>query len=149
MLACPAHVIRYEWDKNLPFVKKCDMCFDRPGGPACIEACPNEVSIHGERDELLKVAHDRIRQNPGKYQPKVWGEHDMGGTGVLFLSDTPLDEFWPESLAEKSVPSITWPIAKQTPTLALGVAAFLTGASWLIGRRNRIAAERALAAKEE
>lgn len=145
MLACPVHIIRYEWDSALPFVKKCDLCFDRPGGPACIQACEYDVSIYGERDELLKIAHERIAADPDKYQQKVWGEHDLGGTAVMYISDVPLDELWPEGLASTSIPSITWPIAKSTPFLALGVAGFLTGASWLIGRRNRIAEEKARA----
>ncbi len=141
MLACPAHVIRYQWETPMPFVQKCDLCCDREGGPACAEACPSDVSIHGERDELLKIAHERIRANPEKYEQKVWGEYDMGGTGVMFISDTPLDALWPESLGNRSIPSITWPIANKTPFLALGVAGFLTGASWLIERRNRLAEE--------
>jgi formate dehydrogenase iron-sulfur subunit len=68
MLACPAHVIRYQWDTVMPFVQKCDLCYDREGGPACAEACPSDVSIYGERDELLKIAHERIRANPEKLE---------------------------------------------------------------------------------
>ena len=65
----------------------------------------------------------------------------------MYISDAPLDELWPESLTNKSIPSITLPLAKSTPFLALGVAGFLTGASWLIGRRNKLAEERAEAAQ--
>ena len=148
MLACPAHVIRYEWDTALPFVQKCDLCYDREGGPACAEACPYDVSIYGERDELLSIAHERIRANPEKYEQKVWGEFDMGGTGVMYISDTPLDHFWPESLGNTSIPSITWPIANKTPILALGVAGFLVGASWVINRRNKLAEEQAKEAEQ-
>ena len=146
MLACPAHVIRYEWDSALPFVKKCDMCADRPQGPACVEACPSEVSIYGDRDELLKIAHERIAAQPDLYQQKVWGEHELGGTGVLYVSDVSLSSLWPESLGDRSIPSITWPIARSTPFLAFGVASCLIGASWLIGRRNKLAEEKACAA---
>jgi formate dehydrogenase iron-sulfur subunit len=147
MLACPVHVIRYEWDSAMPFVKKCDLCFDRTGGPACVQSCPENVSIYGEREDLLNIAHQRIAANPDKYEQKVWGEKDMGGTAVMYISDSPLDELWPVALGETSIPQITWPIANKTPFLALGVAGFLTGATWLIGRRNRLAEEKAELAK--
>ena len=47
MLSCPYTAIRYEWDTTLPFVKKCDLCHDAPGGPACVAACPHEATMFG------------------------------------------------------------------------------------------------------
>ena len=55
MLACPFHIPRYEWEEAVPFVRKCDMCFERQEDglvPACVEACPNEALQFGERDAL-------------------------------------------------------------------------------------------------
>ena len=143
MLACPVHAIKYEWDTPLPFVRKCQLCYDRPGGPACVQACPHDATMFGEREELLRVARERIRARPEHYIGKVWGEREMGGTCVLFISDVSLDEWWPASLGDRSIPDLTVPLAHKTPWLALGVAGFLTGASWIIGRRNRLAGEKA------
>ena len=142
MLACPFGVPQYEWDTTLPFMLKCEMCHDRPGGPACVEVCPYEATLAGDRDELLEVARRRIRSEPDKYIPHIWGEKEMGGTGVLFISDVPLDGFWPEALGETSIPDITLPLAQKTPFLAFGVAGLLTAVSWIVHRRERLAAER-------
>lgn len=145
MLACPFHAVRYEWDTTFPLVKKCDMCFDRPGGPACVEACPHDATMYGERDELLAIARDRIAKEPGRYLPKIWGEKAFGGTGVLFISHVSLDERWPVGAGEESIPDLTWPLAKKTPFLAFGVMGFLVGTRWILGRRNKLAEERAAA----
>ena len=143
MVSCPYHAIRYEWKKTFPFVKKCDMCYDREGGPACAAACPHAATKYGDRDELLRIAHERIRKEPDRYIDRVWGETEAGGTCVMFLSDVSLDPLFPTALGETSIPDMTLPLAKTTPFLALGVASFLVGASWIIGRRNKLAEERA------
>lgn len=141
MLACPFEIPRYEWDTNHPFVRKCDLCHDRPGGPACIEACPNEVSLYGDREELLEVARARIRAAPDRYLDHVFGEKEAGGTSVLYLSDVDLSGMWPARMGDRSVPEMTWPVVSKTPFLAFGVAGVLTGLSWIVHRRNRRSAE--------
>jgi formate dehydrogenase iron-sulfur subunit len=145
MLACPFEVPRYEWDRLLPFVQKCDMCFERPEGPACVEACPHDATVFGERQALLDEAHRRIEAAPDKYVQHVWGEHEMGGTAVLFVSDVPLDSFWPSELGQVSVPDLTLPLAAKTPILYGGILATLAGLSWVIHRRQRLADEAAAA----
>jgi hypothetical protein len=42
--------------------------------------------IYGRRSELLAEAKRRIAENPQAYNPKVYGEHDGGGTQVLYLA---------------------------------------------------------------
>jgi formate dehydrogenase iron-sulfur subunit len=142
MISCPYHVIRYEWDTPLPFVRKCDMCFDRPAGPACVEACPHEATMYGEREELLRIAHERVAADPDRYVDHVWGEKEGGGTNVLYVSDVPLDAIFPAELGRESIPDLALPIAHSTPYLAVGVAGTVIGLSWIIGRRNRLAEER-------
>jgi formate dehydrogenase iron-sulfur subunit len=139
MLACPYEVPKYEWDTNTPLIRKCELCHDRPGGPACVEACPHEATLHGEREELLAIARDRI--GSGGYVDRIYGETEMGGTAVLYISDVPLDAFWPGKPGSRSVPEITWPVVSKTPWLAGGVAAALTGVSWIVHRRMKIARE--------
>jgi formate dehydrogenase iron-sulfur subunit len=123
MLACPFHVPRYEWAETNPFMVKCEMCFDRwQRGlqPACVEACPNDALMFGDRDTLLAEAHDRITARPDAYVQRVWGEHEFGGTSIL---------------------SLTEPLITKTPLIGLGVACSLLGINWLIGRRMKLAAE--------
>jgi len=96
MMACPFGIPRYDWDKAVPYVRKCIMCYDnikegKQDQPACTAACPVEATIYGDRDELLKIAHERIKKEPDKYINKVYGEYEIGGTNVLYISDIPLD----------------------------------------------------------
>jgi formate dehydrogenase iron-sulfur subunit len=147
MLACPLDVPRYEWEKALPYMKKCDMCADRLAAgkpPACVEVCPNEACVLGERDELVREARNRITRAPDRYLPHVYGEKELGGTAVLYISDTPLDVLgWPANVGRRSMASFTWPVMSKTPWLAAGVATLLVGTHAIIRRRMRLEAEAA------
>lgn len=144
MLACPFHVPRYEWAEKAPLVVKCDMCFERLEEgvmPACVEACPNGALKFGDREALLSEAHQRIEGDPGTYIQRVWGEHEFGGTSVMYVSDVDLAELgWPEGEAH-AIPELTEPLIEKTPFIGLGVACSLLGINWVIGRRMKLAAE--------
>ena len=141
MLACPFHVPRYEWDSTMPLVRKCSMCFERLSDgeqPACVQACPNEAMLFGDRDVLLARAHAMIRSQPAKYLPRVWGEKEFGGTSMLFVSDVDLTGFgWPGD-TPAAIPTLTDPLIHKTPFIGLGVALGCWGLSAIIQRRNRL-----------
>jgi formate dehydrogenase iron-sulfur subunit len=146
MLACPFHIPRYEWDEPLPLVKKCTLCFQRLSQgkvPACVEACPNETLVFGDRDILLGEAHRRIETSGSRYIPRVWGEGEFGGTSVLYLSDVDLGVMgWPRA-ESTAIPHLTEPLIAKTPTIGLSVMGSLLGINWVIRRRMRLAAEAA------
>jgi len=153
MMACPYGIPRYDWEKAVPCVRKCTMCYERikdGGEPACVEACPEKATIFGDRDELLDEAHRRIRDNPGKYhRNKVFGETEIGGTSVIYISEIDISEilvqfpaFNPE-LADQRLPDLTWAALSKVPPLALGVGGVMAGAWWIIGRRMKLAEEAA------
>ena len=58
----------------------------RPAGAARRRA-RRKATIFGDRDALLAEAHRRIREQPGQYIDHVWGEHEVGGTSVLYISN--------------------------------------------------------------
>jgi Fe-S-cluster-containing dehydrogenase component len=94
MMACPFDAPKYEYDKAVPYVKKCTFCAERQAngqGPACAEVCPSGALQFGERAALLEEAKTRIYQSPDKYVHHVYGEHEAGGTSWLYISDVPLD----------------------------------------------------------
>lgn len=142
MLACPFEIPRYQWEKNLPFMVKCDMCAERLGQslkPACVEACPEGALTFGDRKELIAEAQKRIKQNPERYQNHIWGEKEFGGTSVMYLSDVDLVSLgWPAQKAV-SIPSLTEPLVHKTPFIGLGVAVGLLSINWIIKRRNELA----------
>jgi formate dehydrogenase iron-sulfur subunit len=150
MLACPFHIPRYEWDQPIPYVTKCTMCAERLARgfqPACVKACPHDALQFGEREELLAEAHRRIAHGPGTYLPRVWGEHEFGGTSVLYVSDVDLAAVgWPEPRTVP-IPALTGPLIAKTPYIGLSVAGSLLGISWVIRRRMKLASEAADRAK--
>jgi len=97
MAACPFNIPAYQYDDAFtPEVTKCTFCFDRirreGGVPGCVEMCPVEALIFGKRSELLELAHDRIRNNPGEYVNHVYGENEVGGTSWMYISPVPFEE---------------------------------------------------------
>ncbi len=143
MLACPFYIPRYEWDETIPYVRKCDMCFERLQDgqkPACVEACPNDALLFGDRDDLLGVARDRIRQGPN-YINHIWGETEFGGTSVLYVSDVDLAGLsWPEHI-DTPISALTDPLIHMTPVIGMTVAFGSLGLSWIIRRRMTRASE--------
>lgn len=96
MVACPFDIPAYEYyDPITPQVTKCTMCYDRiveGKVPACVEICTAGALTFGKRSELLKLAWERIMNNPGKYYPYVYGEKEVGGTSWLYISPVPFEE---------------------------------------------------------
>jgi Fe-S-cluster-containing dehydrogenase component len=95
MLACPFDVPKFEYDKPIPKIAKCTMCPERlrEGKPtACAEACPQGAIAFGARRQLLNEARRRIATEPGRYVQTVYGDHDVGGTCVMYLAGAPLEE---------------------------------------------------------
>jgi formate dehydrogenase iron-sulfur subunit len=108
MLACPWDVPTAEWDTLGSKVSKCTHCADRADQPvptafngqplsadagrrfagsiaipACVKACPADALRYGTRDEMLRLARQRIADRPDKYVDHVYGEKELGGTSVL------------------------------------------------------------------
>jgi formate dehydrogenase iron-sulfur subunit len=95
MIACPFDVPKFEFDKAIPKIAKCTFCPERlrEGRPtACAEACPQGAIAYGGRRQLLNEARRRIATSPGRYQPAVYGDHDVGGTCVMYLAGAPFEE---------------------------------------------------------
>ncbi len=142
MLACPAGIPRYEWDAVLPYIKKCDMCYDRLQKnkiPACVEACPNGVLTFGSRSGLLKKAKKIIGENQCKYLNHIYGEKEFGGTSVLYITDVNVDALgFSTGMAERSVSDYTWPVISKTPFVGGGVMAMLSGVFFIVNRRIKI-----------
>lgn len=146
LLSCPMGIPRYEWEELIPYMTKCQMCFERLEKgqiPACVEACPHHASFFGEREELLTQAKKTIKANPKKYLQHVYGEHELGGTNVLYISDVSLEAIgWPSSIGNKEIKNFTWPVLSKTPILAGSVASFLILTHLTIKKRMKLQDER-------
>jgi formate dehydrogenase beta subunit len=91
--ACPYQVPKFEWSSQNPKIVKCEFCRHRLAvgeEPACTSVCPTNAVIFGPRSVLLDQAKARVKASPGKYfEDRVYGEHEAGGTQVLYLSHVP------------------------------------------------------------
>lgn len=107
-VGCPFDVPKFQWDKWNPKVVKCELCFDqrlkKNQEPACTAVCPTHAVIFGRRNRLLAEAKQRISDEPGKYfENRVYGEHEAGGTQVLYLSSIAFDKIGLPKLGNTSL----------------------------------------------
>lgn len=95
MVSCPYDIPKFEYYSPNPKIIKCDMCFERRQEgkiPACVENCEAGALVYGTRKELIREARKRIQENPDVYIDHIYGEHEAGGSGFLYLSSVPFDE---------------------------------------------------------
>ncbi len=141
MYACPFGVPTFEWDKQFSLIVKCDGCAERRDQgklPACVEACPAQALTYGNRNELLTMANQRIYDGKGSYVEHIYGEHEVGGTTMLYLSSVPFEQLGFPTLPEVAPAEINATIMHSTPTIAVGMALALSGMYWLIKRRDQL-----------
>ncbi len=172
MLACPFGVPSFEWEKPIPYIRKCTQCTDRTqtdhsceslngkalsaesktrfnaslSMPACAKACPTGAIQYGDKDKMLAIAKDRIAKNPDKYIDYIYGEKEAGGTSYLYLSSVPFEKLgFPATsrIGTRSYPSYTEPAMKSVPIVVLGVGAVLGGLHWLADRKQQVQAAEA------
>lgn len=146
MVACPFNVPAYEYDEVLsPRVVKCTMCHPRLQEgklPGCVEACPVEALTFGKREDLLKIARERISKYPDRYIDHVYGENEMGGTSWLYITGVPYEKIdMREDLGITPAPNLTSGALAVVPMVAGLWPLFLTGAYAMSKRKEKIAAE--------
>ncbi|HUO59714.1 MAG TPA: 4Fe-4S dicluster domain-containing protein [Candidatus Acidoferrales bacterium] len=173
MWACPWGVPTAEWDSLNPSIRKCTHCADRLTAevpkmrngkeltpaeqyawqqqnqiPLCVKACPAGALKHGEREELLAEAKERIRKNPGKYVDHIYGEHEAGGTGMLYLSPVPFEQLGFPKVQTEPLPALSAVALGAVPSAVVGVGAAL-GATYKVSKRREEVAKAEAARKHE
>lgn len=131
MVSCPFDVPKFEYHSANPDIVKCNMCFDRVKEgelPACVADCPAEALTFGTRRELIAEARRRIIENPDSYYDGIYGEHEAGGTGYLYLSPVPFEELGLNTkLQKRSYPELTKGFLYSVPSIFILWPAILLG----------------------
>ncbi|MHC1702336.1 MAG: 4Fe-4S dicluster domain-containing protein [Tenuifilaceae bacterium] len=131
MVSCPFDVPKFEYHSPNPKIEKCDMCYEKTqngGVPSCVEICPAEALVYGTRRELIAEARKRIHDNPGVYSEVIYGEHEAGGTGFLYLTPTPIDELgFNGSMQKSSYPELSKGFLFAVPTVFVLIPPILLG----------------------
>ncbi|RMH72611.1 MAG: 4Fe-4S dicluster domain-containing protein [Gemmatimonadetes bacterium] len=142
LLACPFEIPKYEWDKALPRVQKCILCYEKRVSkgeePACTAICPTGATLFGKRNELLDVARQRIKDHPEIYVNHIYGVAEAGGTSVLYLSDVPFEQLGFKTAQTTPYPQLTWNILRHIPTVVSVGGVGMLGTWWIIHRRMLI-----------
>jgi Fe-S-cluster-containing dehydrogenase component len=131
MVSCPFDMPKFEYHSPNPEIVKCNMCFERISEgklPVCVEECPAEALSFGTRREMVAEARKRIVENPDLYHDHIYGEHEAGGTGFLYLSPVPFEELgFNTSLRNASYPELTRGFLYSVPSIFVLWPAILLG----------------------
>ncbi|MBI3585940.1 MAG: 4Fe-4S dicluster domain-containing protein [Ignavibacteriales bacterium] len=154
MQACPFQVPRYEWSSTYPRVQKCIFCHGRITQglqPACAEACPTGATKFGNRDDLIREALERIKTEPTKYVNRIYGQHEVGGTSILYITNVPFEQLgFKTELQATALPTLTWNALSKIPGVVTVGGVFLYGIWWITNRRTEVQRfERKLAEMEQ
>jgi formate dehydrogenase iron-sulfur subunit len=145
MQACPHHIPRYEWGTTQPRIRKCNMCVNPVSAgllPACVESCPTEATLFGDKNQLIEIAEKRLKDNPEKYYQHIYGLEEAGGSHVMVLSPVPFEQLgYISQLPKKPMPDFTAQAMEKIPSVVVGGGVFLAGMYWLTKRKNQIANE--------
>jgi len=129
MVSCPFEIPKFEYNEWNPRLMKCTMCFERQKDgkkPACVEACPTDTLHFGIQVDNLEIARHRVYAHPDKYVHQIYGEHEVGGTGWLYLSAVPFDQIgFRTDLGRTPYPEYTREFLYAVPAVLFGVPAFL------------------------
>ncbi len=143
MIACPFEIPTYEYNEPLsPRVRKCTFCHPRVTQgllPGCVEACPTEALSFGSREDMLRLARERIRKYPSRYIDHIYGEHEMGGTSWLYVSGVPFRDLgMREDLGTTPAPELTSGALGTVPMVVALWPVLLTGIYAISKRKEKI-----------
>ena len=144
MVGCPFQVPTYQWFKTVPYIIKCDMCYNKisqGGVTSCSEECPTRATMFGDKDELIKIAHERIEEKmlEESKQLFLYGEKEIGGTSTLLLTElTPEQLALPHALPERPLPAYTHDVLSKVPHVVVMGTSALAGIWWITKRRKEV-----------
>ncbi len=132
VVSCPFQIPRFDYDDPFGEISKCQLCnhlWEEGKFSACADACPTGATLYGPVAKLMTEAKRRVSLKPGeitrfprrstetgettrkqavsKYIPRIYGEHEGGGTQMLMLSGVPFRRFGLPDLARISRASIS------------------------------------------
>ena len=140
MTACPFGIPNFEWEKTIPWIRKCTFCASRQEQglqPACSGTCPTGALKFGLREDLIAEAKRRIAADPDNYENYVYGENEVGGTSWIYLSSVPFEKLGLNKHIEEPVTVNVQRAMGIIPFVLGGVAVLMSGIYWIAKRRAK------------
>jgi len=141
MISCPFNIPKFEYNEWNPDIQKCTMCYGRlqeGKRPACVEACPADALMFGQKRDLMEIARVRIYNHPRQYVRRIYGEQEVGGTGWLYLASVPFEQLgFPMHLGTTPYPEYTKEFLYSVPILDFGLPTLLVGLKLLVDQAGR------------
>jgi Fe-S-cluster-containing dehydrogenase component len=160
--ACPFGVPRFQYDKALPQISKCQLCKHRIGEgkyAACAEVCPTGATLYGKVKDLHAESKRRLALKPGEfavfprgninthdqsshtakaasYLPQIYGEKELGGTQMLKLSAVPFEKLGMPKLPERSYAATSETMQHTLYGNALVLPLAVLGVMTYVAKRN-------------
>jgi Fe-S-cluster-containing dehydrogenase component len=133
-VACPFNIPKFEWNDPTPKIVKCQLCshlLEKGGVSACCSVCPTGASLFGPVSELINEAKRRLDMTAGEayefpvadisgrtpeqvqvhkagvYTQSIYGEHEVGGTQVMYMTGVPFDKLGLPVLPDTSYAKIS------------------------------------------
>jgi formate dehydrogenase beta subunit len=134
--ACPFDVPRYIEKNGKTVINKCSGCVDRIANgmePACVTTCQPGALQFGERDEMLKIANERIDflKEHGYEKACVYGENEMDGLHVIHVLKHGMDAHG--AVANPAIPPAAFLSGIMKPVTAVGAGATVVGLAAMYG----------------
>lgn len=144
-VACPFDVPGYGQKEKGIF--RCTMCIDRLASdtegfdmPACVKSCAPGALSYGDRDELIKLAEERVAElkAAGNDKANVYGKDEVGGLHYIYVLAADPDSY--DLPADPSIPVGTkvWKsLTKPWGGVAAGGLVLALVVNGVINARNR------------
>jgi Fe-S-cluster-containing dehydrogenase component len=154
MMACPYYATGYEYQEAFtPRVRRCTMCYPRiieGKNPGCADGCPTGAITFGKRDELIKVARERIAKFPDRYIDHIFGEYEFGGTSWMTLAGVSFNKLGlPEHTSLTPLPEIGTSYLTVVPLIVSIYPGLLAGFYAFSKRKDKLTREKVIAAVTE
>ncbi|MDT8387437.1 MAG: hydrogenase 2 operon protein HybA [Thiogranum sp.] len=163
--SCPFGIPKYEYDDPFGQIQKCEFCSHLQAEgkmPACCDVCPTGASLFGRVDDLQSEVRRRLQMQPGdevefprgklgggqpghtapaaEYIQAVYGEKELGGTQILYLSAVPFEKLGlPVNVPDVGYPAISEGIQHMLYKWMLIPALLLAGLTYVVQRNIRAA----------
>ncbi len=157
--ACPFGVPRFTYDRAIPQITKCQLCWHRwPEGhyAACAEVCPTGATLFGKVSDIkAEIARRKALKTGeattfprgrlggpdqsypgvvGAYIDHVYGEKELGGTQMMMLAGVSFDKLGYPKLPDQSFASQSESVQHSIYGGMVLPLVFLGGMTWLARR---------------